>query len=619
MPGKKKNKKKAYWEDFSQKIDYLYINLFNEDLDKMAEYFNDKYNPKPKNSRKKTLKNWRENITQKPNLNLSRYKLNDEYRYSSGDPIFTLDTFKSWSFERFKRLVDDLILKTNIESKPINALEYIYYFNLETQSVDYYCIEYPNENDPCQIELTSQHLTYQMRYIGKITEYHNMIYIFVKNDYDHMVYILENRATIFQQKLKIYGVGLCKDFASRQPKSYIAFFSSEKLDTNEILNFRHKLGNSNTLIAKNFSRGCLIEEDFLFENLINKIDNIRDDLLPSYEELESINKYYNDILIKEFNSYATMLKKADQEYDFFITNRRKLHIYSLQNIVENSGGGVLILYTLNQSTLHFFYELLNNQEEAFYLHSIYLKYILVIEETSILTGQLIEECKKLEKRGIEVKFLSENPTTYSEFLLIVDEPFAMYRTGKEIVDNTFITKKRRKIDELRNIFEILDRHAYALEAFLNQECQINGKWYTYSYTSKEDTSVYQTVEMEIQNGEVIAHFSTGTEYGIVYKTEKQTLLIFTETVIKIINNNIDQYLFKVSIAGKELHLKNRDILLYGLFSREPLLATEVHPLLDTLYLKDGHQFRLKMSDTFNSFLAEFKTQKYNTISLPKPS
>nr|MCH9740035.1 hypothetical protein [Campylobacterota bacterium] len=524
------------------------------------------------------------------------------------------ESFKSWSIDTFKTRIDDYLHKSQLDHKSLNALKYIYYFNVDNKQIDRYTITYPNPNNHKSIEISSPRLTENMTYKGEIFEYHNMLYIFTKNDYDHMIYILENSANVFQQTLKVYGTGLCKDYATRQPKAYMALFSSEELTQTEQCKFQHKLNHSNLLIAQNFNRSSILEEDYLFENFYTKIHNLGEDLIPYYQQLSIVNKNFNDVLVKEFKSYLSMLKKASQDFDFFITNRRKLQVYSLASISEEFETGAVIVYTLNETTLPFFFQILTNQEESIYLNNIYIKYLLIIEEKELLTSNLINKLKKLEEKSIEIKFVSDNHSYYSEFLLVVDTNFAIYRMGKEIVDNTFVTKNIRKIDELYDVYSYLEKESLPLKEFLDTQCILNGKWYSYSYRSRGDSSHYHTVPIEIQNNHFKAQYATGTEEGVIHQTSKQTALLLDGTIIKILNSNIDKNIFRISIVGKEIYLNHRDVLLYGIMSKEALSSEEVHLLLDALHVKDGSQFRLKISDSFDRILAEFKAKKYNLHS-----
>lgn len=613
MKKKLKNYKKINeWRDFELKIVYVYEELFKKDKEKLIHYFSDSSSFKNRSSRKKTIENWLEGKTKKPNrFHLSNFKIS-EYKYPNGQVLFPKESFRSWSIDTFRDRVDNYIEQIESQQESSNTLQFIYYFNVNSREVDYYTITYPNPDNPSIIHISSPLLIENMTYIGEIFEYQNMLYIFAKNDYDHMIYLVENSANVFQERLKVYGIGQCKDFATRQPKAYMALFSSIKLTPDEIEMYQHKLNGSNLLIAQGFPRHCRRAEDYMFNNFYNKIQTLGEDIFPHYETTSILNKDYNDVMLREFKSYLSVLKKAVQDFDFFITTRRKLQIYSLDTLSQDSDfdTGVVIVYSLNQASLPLFFKMLCNQNESIYLNHVHLRYIIIVEDREVLTQRVIQKLRRLEEKDVDVKLLSENPSVYSEILITIDTNFALYRIGKEVEDQTFVTKSVHKIDELYEIHALLEKKALPLQSFLDNQCVLNGKWYNYSYGSKKDASAFNAVSIEIQNNSFMAFYQIGTFEGKIYKAQEQTLLILDNTVIKILNHTINEDIFKISIIGKELYIDHRDLLVYGIMSREELSDDEVHLLLDAIHVKDNNNFRLKTSDSFDRILAEFKTKKY---------
>ncbi len=603
----KDHQPKPEWKDFGLKIVYIYEVLFNKDKEKLINYFSDQTGLNNRSSRKKTIENWLEGRIKKPNrFILSKFKIS-EYKYPNGRPLFTKDSFPNWSIKIFREAVDTYIKTVESNKENTNRLQYIYYFNVDHRKVDHYYITYPNPDNLSLIHLKSSRLTEQMTYKGEIFEYHNMLYIFAKNDYDHMIYIVENSANVFSERLKVYGTGQCKDFATRQPKAYLALFSSSLLSPDDEERYQHKLNGSNLLIAQNFPKHCVLAEDFLFSNFYQKIHTLGEDIFPHYERTDMLNKDYNDIMLREFKTYLHILKKAAQDFDFFISRRRKLQIYSLNSLELNTG--VIIVYTLNQVTLPFFFKMICNQNDPLYLKHVHLRYILIIEDREVLTSAVIERLKQLEEQDVDIKLLSKNPSIYSEILITIDSNFALYRVGNGVEDRTFVTKRSNKIDKLYEAHALLTREALPLQNFLDKQCSLNGKWFSYSYGSKEDDSYYHAVPIEVQNNNVVAFYSTGTATGKIYKTPDQTLIILNNTVIKIHNHMLNDDIFKISIIGKELYIEHRDLLVYGIMSREELSEEEVHLLLGAIHIKEGHDFRLKTSDSFDRILAEFKAKR----------
>jgi len=597
------------WVDFSEKIVYLEDVFFDRDEDKLIDYFTNPKKKIPKASIRKKIRNWKNGKTKKP----TSFDISNFYKYSDGSLLFPQEAFKKWTIETFKQRGDNYLNKKDITSSN-RIVRYIYYFNFQTKKMDCYTISYiKKEGDIHYIELTSHTLTEDMTYHGTLFEYQNMLYIFVQNRYDHMVYILENIINKFNQSFQVYGTGLCKDFNTKRPKAYISLFTSEKLTYPEEIKYRHKINNSNLLLAKEFSRYSSREEDYLFENFYQKIKLISDDLIPQYNKLVEkgeTNRYYNDVIIGEFKSYLNLLSKASRNFDFYITHRRKLDVYSLENHIDNkSETEVCILYTLNFATLSFFFHVLSSQENTISKNSVHLEYILVIEDRRVLNKKLISSLKELEKKGVKVRLLSENHTYYTEFMLIFDINFALLRRGNNIKDSTFVTKNREKIDELYDVYYMLEPHTLSLDSFLNTQCILNGRWYSYSYSSSADNTYYHSIPIDINNNECIMHYPREAVRGTIHRTTKQIVLVLEESVIKISTINIDNDIFRISIIGREQYIHTRDILVYGIMSRQELKREDVLMLLNSIHKKDGNSFRLKISDKFDSVLAQFKSNR----------
>jgi len=603
-------KKKKEWVDFSKKISYLADNFFDKDEDELIDFFTPPKTKISKASMRKKIRNWKSGKTKRP----TSFYTPNRYKYSDGSLLFPKEAFRKWNLNKFKERGDNYLNKKDIISSN-KVIKYIYYFNFQTKKMDYYSISYiKKEEDTHYIELTSCTLTEDMTYKGKLFEYQNMIYIFVKNRYDHMVYILENIINKFNKPFKVYGTGLCKDFKTKRPKAYISLFTSEKLTHQEEIKYQHKINNSNLLLAKEFSCYSSSEEDYLFENFYHKIKILEDDLIPHYNRLVQegeTNRFYNDIIVDEFKSYLYLLSKSSQDFDFYITQRRKLDVYSLENHIDNEfETGVYILYTLNFSTLSFFFYVLSSQENAISQNSVHLEYILVIEDEKVLHNKrLIPILKELENKGVRVRLLSENYTYYTEFLLVVDENFALFRRGNNIKDSTFVTKNRERIDELYDVYYMLEPHTLSIDDFLDTQCVLNGKWYSYSYSSSHDNTCYHTIPIDIKNNECIMHYSKKPIHGTIHKTHKQVIIILEESVIKISKFNIENDIFRISIIGREQYIQTRDVLVYGIMSREELKREDVLRLLDSIHKKDGKSFRLKVSDEFDSVLAQFKSNR----------
>jgi len=610
-------KKKEEWVDFGLKIKYIYEVLFEHDKEKLINYFSapaDLNNRISRMNRKKTIENWLKGLIKNPySFKLSDFKIS-EYKYPNGEALFSMEAFIKLDIVNFRKIVDNYIEVLKRKEIKANRLQYIYYYHfndrINDRIIDYYTITYPDPDNLSIVHLKSSQLKDEMTYKGEIIEYHNMLYIFVKNNFDYMIYIVENSANIFIEKIKVYGTGQCKDYTTRQPKVYLALFSSIKLTPLEEEKFKHKLNNSNLLIARSFPKTCVLPQDYMFHNFYQKINSLWKDILE-YENMDVINGEYYDILINEFKSYIQIIKKSSQNFDFFISTHRKLKIYSLTNLLNNElETGIIIVYTLNSVSLPYLYKIILNQIEFLDILNVYLKYIIVVEEKEAITSSLISKLKELESKNVDIKLSSKNPTKYSEIFITIDTNLSLYRIGSDIDDYTFVTNRARKINELHQAYDTIETYSLSLSNFLDTQCKLNGKWICYSYGSKYDNSFYHSVPIEIQNNNVMAIYSTGVSIGKIYKTKQQTLLILEDTIIKIHNHNIYDNIFKVSIIGKELYIEHRDLLVYGIMSKEALKPEEVHLLLDSIHIKEDYHFRLKTSDSFDRILAEFKAKKF---------
>jgi hypothetical protein len=72
----KKDNRSREWIDFGLKIVYIYEKLFLKDTNKLIHYFTDQsISVNKKRSRKKTIENWLEGKTKRPNgFHLSKFK-----------------------------------------------------------------------------------------------------------------------------------------------------------------------------------------------------------------------------------------------------------------------------------------------------------------------------------------------------------------------------------------------------------------------------------------------------------------------------------------------------------------------------------------------------------------
>ena len=600
----KKKINKTGWVDFNEKIVYIYENLFNSDKDKLILYFSDLSLPIQKQrNRKKTIENWlKKGGTKKPhNFILAKFKI-DQYELN-GEKLFTTNAFQKWPLKRFTERVDRYLAEKDKYDTP-NQMKYIYFFDTTDKKLGYFEISYPNDENTI-IHLNSPLYTPEMTYHGTITNYNNMTYISVRNEFDYMHYIFKNNVNVYRKELKIFGVAQCVDAPTREPKSYLALLTSTKLTKKEERNFAHKLNCSNLLIADDFTYGCHQERDFFLENFSEKVYNLERDI-QRYTKNETLSEdVYFDIVLKEYGSFIELLEKATYHNDYPINHKRQSILFALEDMCQQKPAKATILYLLDSETLNILdskNSIMEMQLKLVKHKKLYLTYLFVIQDLSLITKNILSKIHYLEEHGMNIRLTTNNQSIYSKILVVEGKDFAIYKRKNEHSDN-HVTKNANNIEALNYEVEELYKHAISLSAFTEKYYPLNGHWFHYSFTSKNNSTKYQTVKFEITNSSVIAEFPNKRSFGTLLQTSEYTLILLKESVIKIHNINLGDRLFLVSIIGKEKNIHHRDVLLFGLFSREALSDETIKLLLENIHQKSDQEFRLKISDHFNSILA----------------
>lgn len=598
------NEKDGNWVDFQEKIVYIYEKLFENDMDKLIYYFTDKSQLNKKKSRKKTIENWLEGRTRKPNgFHLHKFKIS-EYELN-GTQLLTHNMFEKWSIEQFtKRL--DIYLKEKDNFDVPNEMRYIYFFNTVEEKVSYFEISYPNSENPLVIQLNSPIYTSDMTYKGKISTYNNMTYITVQNEFDYMHYIFKNNVNVYRKELKVFGVAQCVDAQTREPKSYMALLTSTMLTLEEEKNFSHKLNFSNLMIADDFSHNCRYEKEYFLENFSDKIYELSRDI-NHYSKSNRFSKdMYFDIVLEEYRSYITLLEKALYHNDYSIDHKRQSILFALEDMCKESRAEATIVYLLTPETLNILdskNSIMEMQLKLVREEKLTLSYLFILQDISLLTQRVIAQIEQIEEHGITVTLTNCTHSIYTKILLVKDKDFAIYKRRNEEDDN-HVTRNATTIETLSFEVEHLAKKSITLTEYIDQNYALNGIWYNYSYSSKMDAKSYQTVELDIQNSAVTAKFSNSNIIeGTLHSSKEFTLLLLDHSVMKIHNINIKDKIFRVSIIGKEQKMHNRDVLLFGLLSREKLADEQVLMLLDSIHQKGDEPFRLKISNDFDSILA----------------
>ena len=601
-----KGKNSSNWVEFQDKIVYIYEKIFENDKDKLIYYFSDQASLHKKKSRKKTIENWLEGRTQKPNgFYLYKFKIS-EYELNSTQ-LFTHDMFERWSFEQFKERVDTYLMQKESLDLP-NEMRYIYFFNAVEHKLSYFEITYPNSENPLVIELNSPIYTSDMTYKGKISTYNNMTYITVKNQFDYMHYIFKNNVDVYRKELKVFGVAQCVDAPTHEPKSYMALLTSTMLTAEEERNFSHKINFSNLMIADDFTHNCRYEKEYFLENFSEKIYDLSRDIHHYTKNDNSSKDMYFDIILEEFLSYITLLEKAFYHSDYAIDHKRQSILFALEEMCKESKEEATIVYLLNRETLNILdgkNSIMEMQLKLVREGRLTLTYLFIVENASLLTQRSMEQIEQIEKQGITVMLTDCMYSIYTKILLVKGKDFAIYKRRNEKDENN-VTRNATTIESLSFEVEHLLKKSISLTEFIVQNYALNGTWYNYAYSSKMDAQSYQTVELNIQNSLVTATFPNGNvAEGDVHVSENYTLLLLENSVLKICNVDIKEQLFRVSIIGKEQKMYHRDVLLFGLLSREKLTDEQVFMLLSSIHEKDDEPFRLKISNDFDSTLAYF--------------
>jgi hypothetical protein len=451
-----------------------------------------------------------------------------------------------------------------------------------------------------------------MTYKGHITNYNNISYLSVQNQFDYINFTFKNSVNVYKKEIKVFGVAQCIDATRGEPKAYMILLTSDKLSLEEERKYAHKLNYSNLIIADDFSHNCLQEKDFFLENFTQRIDALGRDI--GYYNIDKTfsNSMYFDIVLNEYKNYVQLLEKSIYHNSYFINNRRESILLSFKEMCRDKHVEAIISYLLGSESISILDNknpILETQLQLVAEGRLSLTYLFVIQDANILSDEMIERIKYIQQNGIKVKITTERRTIYSKILWIKEQHFAMFKMQNQSNDNVDVTQDPLLIEKLDFEIKFLERLSISLDDFLQQHYTLNGIWHSYSYNSKNDNRTFQMVKFDIQNNAFTAHFPTHKNQGFISKSDAYTLLLLKHSIIKIQNINLKDKIFRISIIGKEKEMYNRDVLLFGLMSKEPLDEEQVHLLLDALHHKEEKHFRLKISNDFDSTLAMFSNNQ----------
>jgi len=594
------------WVDFDSKIVYLYEKLFNGDKQLLIEQFSDKASSQKSSSRKKTIENWLKGKTKKPNVfNLKNFKI---YEYTlNGEPLLSQRAFQHWKLDRFQKHID-LYLQEEQNFDVPNEMKYIYFFSTTENRLSYFEIKYNNPENSSLIQLTSPIYTSFATYHGKLETHNSMTYISVKSNFDRLNYIFKNNVEYYKKELKVFAVSQSVDGPTREPKMNLALLTSSKLSEEEERKFSHKLNFSNLIIADDFETSSVLERNYFLENFSDKIYQLNKDI-HRYEANEVSSKdMYFDIILQEYHSYIKLLEKSLYHDDYPINQRRQSILLALEEMCKLKKATATILYLITPESVNILDSKNSTMEMQLKLvkaEKLTLNYIFLIEDLSIMSQTVLERIHFLETHGVNVKLSCKNQNIYSRILVVKDKDFALYKRINEHDDN-HVTKSASTIESLNYLVDEVSQNAITLKTFLKEQYPLNGTWYRYTLSHKRGKGTYQTVKFEIENSSFTATSPKKTSEGQLIKRVKYTLLLGENSVLKIHNIFLKEKIFRVSIIGEARRMPNKDVLLYGLMSRVQLADEEIIYLLKAINKQGEQDYRVEISNDFDSLLAEFE-------------
>ena len=617
----KNSKKKREWVDFSLKINYIYENLFKNNKEQLLNsFFSDIRSEDDRKKSLKTINNWLSGKSKKPyKFNLEHCKIGD-YSMPDGSSLFTKDMFEFWSIESFRDKLDEYLHIQDKSSSLEKRMRYIYYFDLDSETLSYYELGFPNINNTYKINLYSRRLAQNMFYQGEIVEFEGMLYISVKNEFDYMQFIFENVATILNQEVRVFGTAQCKDISARKPKAYMVLLSSNLLTKDEEQHYQHKLNYSNLLIAYPFKRQTVKNRTFLVENFTKKIKDLAKDIEPHKKEQD----FYTNLALHTFSAYEKIAKKLYYNESYFVSNKKSIKnllfnsLAKNENLDRDEAPRVDIAYTLTPSNISllevdspYFSEIFQEQIYLVEEHRLKIHYLFVVSDCQLMTHKVVQKLIKLAKI-LPIKIVENSHPHYEEIILPQNKNFILYQTYNDEGRYLHITKHTKDKIDIAREYKRRYNQALSLDEFIEQSYPLNGKWYCYSFGSQIDENHYHTMEIEIDNNNIIGNFLLGIYHGKLEKYKEFTLLLFNNSLIKLRNSVIKDKIFRISIISQELNLDHKDLLLFGIMSKEELKKEEILKLLKSIHKREPEDFRLKIDDGFDSFLGSYLSES-NTI------
>ena len=595
------------WIDFKEKMNYLLNKLFKGKKKKLIENFSDKTKLTPQYliSRKRVIDNWLNGESLKANnFDITKFKIGD--LKLNNKALFTNQSFKTWSFENFKKRLDSYL--NNQEA--YGYIKYIYFFDTHNSELKVNCfdVSFPKDGSKDSIQLSYANILYN----GRIEHFNTVTYIYLQNDYDHMNCIFKISANT-STKLRAFGMANTIDDATGKVKAFQVLLTSYPLTKEEKEKYAYKLNFSNIMLADDFSKKCILKENYFMENFTQKVETLGKDLQHCGIDKSFSQDIYLDTILKEFENYMKFLEKAHNHTKYFISNKKESQLFSMKDICNGEKVDVTISYFLSVENLFLLENrnpIIENQIKLTREDKLALTYLFVVVDNELLTNRVLDKIEYMEENGIKIMMSNSLNIAYSKLLLIKNTNFALFRFKDLIDDPTHVTRDYKTIEKLTLAQELLAKESLPFEEYMQKENYLSGIWNLYNYGSAIDNSTCHMTKLDIKNNRVKGIFLSGYKDGIVFKTRKQVLLIFDTITIKISkSSSTGQSIFRVSIISQDIDIRTADLLVFGIFSREAFEKEEMIPLLDTIHMREEADYRLKVADSFPRKLAEFKRSK----------